>query len=483
MNSSNSSNSTANPFGTMFSSLFGAMANNPFSNPTGNPFAAGSGAGSGFAPNTASFMNALNNNPFAAMMNTMMNTMTGSNGAANGDPAQAAQQMFGLYDTWRTMYNSWASAMGKMSNPLQNMVSGFQNPLASDAFSNMTNMASTYFRLFEFWQPMMKSMQSMMPDMVNAMNAANAANPAGGTWNEEAFSKAFASTFDPEQYNRIMNAMFNFVSPDVLENFSKQVTQMMEVLGTNAQNSSTDINDMMQKSMEAMQHLASGNMDEATRTYVEMISTAQKPLTPLAKMVFIGKDRTTLELTNELLKQFMVFTAQYNKLNGKVREAGQSALQNLTRQLAEQAASGSQPKTYDDFFKMWVKSNEKAFDALFNTEEYGYLQGEMQTTSMLIRKHSDMLMELAVSDFPVATRSELDEAYESIHDLKRRVRSLERALETATGTRAKDTTKAPAAAPKAAAKATSTPAPKTVATTKSTKTAPKVAAKAAPKKK
>jgi predicted nucleic acid-binding Zn-ribbon protein len=101
----------------------------------------------------------------------------------------------------------------------------------------------------------------------------------------------------------------------------------------------------------------------------------------------------------------------------------------LTSRMADMAKKGEQPKTYDDFFKLWVKANEVAFDNIFKTEEYSRIQGELQNTSMHIRKYADGLMELAIDDVPVAKRSELDEAYKYIHDLKRKVHALERKVE------------------------------------------------------
>jgi class III poly(R)-hydroxyalkanoic acid synthase PhaE subunit len=361
---------------------------------------------------TGPFGNLMNMNPFLNMGNgtSGANAANAMNTMSNAAEA-ASNQMFALYDSWRTMYNSWASAMGKMPNPLQGMMTAFPNPASSDAFSNMSTMANTYFRLFEFWQPMLKTMQEMMT--------------RGENWNEDSFK----AMFDPEQYGRIMNSVFNFVSPDALQSFQSQVQKLLTTMSESSQASGADMSEMMQQSMQAMSQFASGNVDEAVKTYVDMMSRAQKPLSPVAKMVFIGKDRTALELTDNLLKQYSIFSAQYTKMQQMVSTAGQKAMFELTNRVAEMAKKGEQPKTYDDFFKLWVKSNEVAFDAIFKTEEYSRIQGELQNTSMHIRKYADGLMELAMDDVPVAKRSELDEAYQYIHELKRRVRALERKVE------------------------------------------------------
>jgi polyhydroxyalkanoate synthesis regulator phasin len=48
---------------------------------------------------------------------------------------------------------------------------------------------------------------------------------------------------------------------------------------------------------------------------------------------------------------------------------------------------------------------------------------------MKIRKDLEMQMEKAFKDVPVATRSEMDEVYKTIHDLKTQIRQLEKMME------------------------------------------------------
>jgi polyhydroxyalkanoate synthase subunit PhaE len=418
---------------TMQMNFMKSMTNPPATGPFANMMNAMNAMGT---MNPASAMNPMMTmNPFMAMGGMS----GGSNGAGSHTTESAANQIFGLYDSWRTMYNTWASAMGKMPNPMQGMMNAFPNASASDAFGNMSTMANTYFRLFEFWTPMLKAMQE-------------------SGWSEE----KFRTMFDPEQYSRIMNSVFNYVSPETMQSFSSQVSKMMAAMNDSSQAATVDMSEMMQQSMQAMSQLASGNIDDATKTYVDMVNRVQKPFAPIAKMVFIGKDREAMELTNELLKAYSVFTAQYGKIQQLTAAAGQQSMQELTTKVAGLAQKGEQPKTYDEFFKMWVKSNEIGFDNLFKTEEYSRLQGDMQTSSMLIRKHADALMELSMSDMPVATRSALDEAYQSIHELKRKVRSLERKVEAQESAIAelgggKPASNKAAAAPKAAIKTTAAP--------------------------
>jgi polyhydroxyalkanoate synthesis regulator phasin len=46
-------------------------------------------------------------------------------------------------------------------------------------------------------------------------------------------------------------------------------------------------------------------------------------------------------------------------------------------------------------------------------------------TSLATKRQFQKLIELQLEDYPIALRSEVDDAYKMIHDLKKRVRLLE----------------------------------------------------------
>ncbi len=69
--------------------------------------------------------------------------------------------------------------------------------------------------------------------------------------------------------------------------------------------------------------------------------------------------------------------------------------------------------------------SDKTFVSLFESDEYSQLMAEVSALQLKLRKDMEAQMEKALSGIPVATRTELDELYKTIYDLKKEVRQLE----------------------------------------------------------
>ena len=351
-----------------------------------------------------------------------------------------------LYDTWKNLYGSWMGAMGRVPAAMSDMVNN--GSVVVGAVNNLTNMAQTYFKLSELLSPVIKMAQD-----------------TGLT------AEMLQKYLSLDEYNKIIAQTFSFPAEETMQKFTDQINTLVKYLGDVGQIAGTNVGEITQMSSKAIAAFASGKVDEAAKIYVDMIDSIQKPVNPITNMVFFGRDRVAIDLLQEMLKSYVLFAAHYTKMQQMVFSTGKDALTNMTGYIIEQAKKEKAPRTFDEFFQIFVGSSEAAFDTLFNKDEYAKLQGEISVSGARVKEHTDKFIELMISELPIATRSELDEAYQSIHFLKTQVRRLERklaeqdeALESLGG-------KKSVSAPKAVAKA----AP---AKAESVKAAP---AKAAPK--
>ena len=361
-----------------------------------------------------------------------------------------------LYDTWKNLYSSWMGAMGRVPAAMSDMMNN--GSVVVGAVNNLTSMAQTYFKLSELISPVIKMAENtgLTPEMLQKY-------------------------LSLEEYNKIISQTFNFPAEETMKKFTDQINTLVKYLGDVGQIAGTNVGEITQMSSKAMSAFMSGNVDEAAKLYVGMIDSIQKPVNPISNMVFFGRDRVAIELLQEMLKSYVLFAAHYAKMQQMVFSTGKDALTNLTNYIVKQAKEEKAPRTFDEFFQIFIASSEQAFDTLFNKEEYAKLQGELSVSGARVKEHTDKFIELMVSELPIATRSELDEAYKSIHFLKTQVRRLERRLaEQDDAIVALGGKKSSSAEPKdeAAAKAT---APKAAAPAK--KVAAKAPAKKAPAKK
>jgi len=128
-----------------------------------------------------------------------------------------------------------------------------------------------------------------------------------------------------------------------------------------------------------------------------------------------------------------VFLARNTAFQYKIYVTGIEAMEKVLESVAQKIRNGEEIKTFEEFFDLWIDVSERKFFEVFRTEEFSVMQGELLDSSLNMRRHFQKLMELYLFDFPVALRSEMDDLYKTVYDLKKKVRNLEGQLNAVTG--------------------------------------------------
>ena len=80
-------------------------------------------------------------------------------------------------------------------------------------------------------------------------------------------------------------------------------------------------------------------------------------------------------------------------------------------------------------YQYYLMSGDTVFTELFESDEYSKIMTEVSSLKQRIKAAVDIEMEKTFFvNMPVATRTEMDEVYKTIYELKKTVRNLERAL-------------------------------------------------------
>jgi polyhydroxyalkanoate synthesis regulator phasin len=110
--------------------------------------------------------------------------------------------------------------------------------------------------------------------------------------------------------------------------------------------------------------------------------------------------------------------------------------------LTEKMKETTMTTSFQPFFNEWVNINEKHYTTLFSTEEFSKLKADLTTLSFEIKKNLEKQFENRIESLPLVVKSEMDELYKTIHDLKKTVKTLENKLSTETTTTRTTTKKA-----------------------------------------
>ncbi len=326
---------------------------------------------------------------------------TGLGGIGTPQP-EAMRRASQLHESWMGIYSLWA---GSMSKAFEDMMAGLSEGIGKKTFANISSSADTYMKLFEFWLPIYESLQ------------------------EKSFDPAAYQRFiDPAKYQEVLEKVFDFISPGTVKEFYEQAMSYLETVTPLARSFAQQAADVTQRNVRQFSGMLAGDPEAARATYDNLLDVYRQTLSPMLKLPAMSRHRERVELVLKLLGNYPAYAAQYASFQKLVYTTGQSAMENVMKQVAQRLKEKSTPPGYDDFFKVWAEANEQAYSELFNTEKFSELQSQLQKSGLEMKKDFEKLMELSLKEYPVVLRSEMDELYKTMHDLRRRLYDLEKEM-------------------------------------------------------
>ncbi|MCX6352673.1 MAG: hypothetical protein NTX03_12570 [Bacteroidetes bacterium] len=394
--------------------------------------------------NTATSVGA-NTNPMEAYTNWMtnqMNTMKSSMGNfpnMNNVPEEAKkalENMTEMYNNWMTTVNNTMSEVGKNIN----------NNTAADALKNMYNNSEMYMKAFQFWSPMMKGMQDK-------------------TFTVESFKQMF----NPEQFKGMLDKIFN-LSPDFMKGgFDNSTASYTENMNKWAEMGKASFNDMKNNFAGSMPNFSDmlGNGNSQFNSFYNEMYKSASPFLRIAP----AKTQEQAEAINNFFTEYVNYMFKDTQMKYNMYGIGNKAIEEVANTIAEKVKKGESFDSFTDVYKLFLNTIDAHYVNYFETEEYSKLQAEVTSMGFRLKKQVNNQMESALSNLPLVNRTEMDELYKTIQDLKKKVNTLEKELakkaETKTEVKA-ETKSAPVAEVKTAPKAEAAKATVKTATAKKT---------------
>jgi uncharacterized membrane-anchored protein YhcB (DUF1043 family) len=330
------------------------------------------------------WMNNVQSN-FSGMMNNNMN-----------------EEMKNAQNNMMNIYNNW---MNSMNSAYSEMTKNFSNMSTKENFSSMFNNAEMYMNMFNMWMPMMKSIQdkSFTPDM-------------------------FKNMLNMDQFKNMMDKMFG-MQPDFMKNMMNM--NMMTENGKKMMEMNKGMFDTMKNNM--MNMMPKGNEMFATMmtNYNNMFNMMNESAAPLMKMMTPGSSKASLEMMNELSNEFAHYQMKNAQMQYMMYTTGMKAMDEVAENIYSKLQKGESMNDFMKVYQEWLNTNDKHFVSLFSTDEYSKMQAELNTLGMKMKRHMDLQMEKMLNNVPVATRSEMDELYKVIHELRKRINTLEKQIDNA----------------------------------------------------
>ncbi len=367
-----------NPFAAFTN--FGNMQN-PFMSNNANPFASWQG-----------MMNNMNNmHQWGNWMSNMqqMNPLMNESFKKATEPAVELTNAY--YEMLHNNFNEWQKNM--------------QGGTILDAYKSMINTGQGFTKFTELWEPMFKSIQDK-------------------TFNMDMYKQMM----NPEMYKEMMDKYLGFMPESSRNQFKEMGTMMNEGM--------KHFTDAGMRSYHQMRGMMNPNAMNHSTLFGDMLNTynnwhtkMNETAAPFTKMATPNQFTKGMATWSDLTNRITVYNIKNAELQYMIYSQGQKVMDALAENTAAKVKEGKEITSMLALYQEWLAISDKVFVSLFESDAYSQLMSEVGSMQMGLRKDIDMQLEKSMENLPVAKRSELDELYRTIHDLKAHVRTLEKSME------------------------------------------------------
>jgi hypothetical protein len=299
------------------------------------------------------------------------------------------------------LYDSWSAAV---TNTLGDKETSKFN-FIRDTFVKTLNGTNVYAKLYDIWLPFFKAFQD-----------------------KTITPEAYKDMTDAAKYKEALDAIFGF-DPGGMSQISAEATKVFEAMSGSANDFMKPWIEASEKNVNTFHHFSEGHPESLLKIFNNLFHAFDSTFGKAFRIPALGKDREKMELVLRGFDEFSLYLAKSMDYKQLIYTTGLTSMGKVVERVMEKTKRGEEMTKFEDFFNLWLDVNEKNYLALFQTEEFSKMQGELLEADLKVRKNFSNLTELYLNDFPVVLRSEMDDLYKTVYELKKKVKSLEKQLQ------------------------------------------------------
>lgn len=281
------------------------------------------------------------------------------------------------------------------------LASGADGDVVKETMQKTFGSSGAYQKLFDLWQPVLKAVQNHNLD-----------------------PESWKALLDPAKIKEVVDKLFNLDAAGMAD-LQRQMAQFSTLLESNSEHFGKPWQDAAMRNMQAFPQFAQGHPEVLMQMFHTLFNAFDATAGRGFHVPAVGKDREKMELMSRCIDDMSVYAAKSVEYQHAMYLTGVEAMEKVMAELALKIDSGEEIKKFDDFFDLWIDTNENTYYQLFQTSEFSKLKGELLDAGLNARKHYFKLMEMSLFDLPIALRSEMDDLYKTIYELRKKVKKME----------------------------------------------------------
>jgi hypothetical protein len=347
-------------------------------------------------------------------MNNMMNNMQQANMMnqfQNWGKSFMPQNPFSMdqFKSYTDNINNLANQFSEMMTyNMSSLQQSFQAGTPQEAFKNMMNVNNGFMRFMELWSPMMSSIQNK-------------------SFNMEAFKKMT----DPSMMKSFMDNLFGLM-PNPSQQYFMGLRQMMadSMKQVNVWDNFKQMKGMMDGMMPAF--APNQMMESGLGYYNAMRNSMNSVFAPMGKMMGQNDYTRAMSDWSDISDKMVTFSIKNAEMQAMIYETGTKVMEQVAASIVNKQENGEEVSSMMALYQEWLNISDAEYVKLFESDEYASVMAEVASLKMKLGKEMDSKLEKMFSNIPVATRSDMEEVYKMVYDLKKQVRQLEKMLDMET---------------------------------------------------
>jgi len=227
-------------------------------------------------------------------------------------------------------------------------------------------------------------------------------------------------------------AVFSAMSkPEIMEPMFKGIGVMPEILMKMAQTSLAGFLQVQHKWFERAGRIGKSveaytfeDLDEnAFRAWAEIY---EKEFRQFLNIPRLGLTRFYQEKMNRALDKFNLFQAAMTEFLRLLYLPVTRSFSVMQEKLGEMVDAGKLPEDSKTYYQMWIKILEGHYMTLFQSPEYVNILGNTLVSMSDFTAAKNEVIEDMLNMFPIPKQKDMDELYQEIYLLKKRIKALEK---------------------------------------------------------
>lgn len=317
------------------------------------------------------------------------------------EDAEGKYDSTSLWGSTGDIYNRWLNMSQEM---LQQYWKGTPWGAGRQTFENMLGATHIYNKLYEFWAGATRILSG---EFSTAKGMQEGYEEFCDSWmkNYNEFFNRFFAASGVEPLKRMGVSMdLPKMYADILVKF---IAPWMEAT-----------QGLPEKSMEALGKGPEGYAD----IYRSWLPAYEQTWGKILKIPPMGPARQSIERLQRLTETMPEHSNVMTEYSGVLYRVGTESMHKVAAKLGEMYMQGHPPKTYREFYTLWLTTNEDAMYQLFKTPEFSRLLGRVTDVNMRLQQRYNVVMEEFLKALPIPTRSEMDDLYKTLYLINKEVK-------------------------------------------------------------